>query len=91
MITAFAGFLTGYIVGARAGREGFEELVESWEVIRSSDEFQAIMGAAGGLMGSFFEKTGRTPSGPEMVDSLSSAAGAVMEFLQKRSDLRVVS
>jgi hypothetical protein len=34
------GFAVGYILGARAGQDGYEELVRSVRAIRASDEFQ---------------------------------------------------
>lgn len=37
------GFVVGYVVGARAGAAGFEELQESVKAIRESEEFTAFM------------------------------------------------
>jgi hypothetical protein len=36
------GFAVGYIVGARAGSQGFDEVVEALRTVRDSDEFQAL-------------------------------------------------
>jgi len=41
------GFVVGYIVGARAGSVGFDELVDSVRAIRDSEEFSAFMGLLG--------------------------------------------
>jgi hypothetical protein len=51
------GFVVGYIVGARAGSQGFEEVVDALRTVRDSEEFQAlgevvrahVKGAAGTL------------------------------------------
>jgi hypothetical protein len=39
------GFVVGYLVGSRAGREGLEELTKAWATIRESDEFKALTAA----------------------------------------------
>lgn len=39
------GFAVGYIVGARAGSQGFDEVVEALRTVRDSDEFQALQEA----------------------------------------------
>ena len=36
------GFVVGYIVGARAGSQGFEEVVDALRTVRDSEEFQAL-------------------------------------------------
>ena len=43
MLFAFA---VGYILGARAGREGLDELAESMRALRESEEFAALVSAA---------------------------------------------
>lgn len=37
------GFAVGYIVGARAGNEGFDDVVEALRTIRESEEFRALL------------------------------------------------
>jgi hypothetical protein len=39
------GFAVGYILGARAGRDGFEEVVRSVKAIRESEEFGGFVSA----------------------------------------------
>jgi hypothetical protein len=39
------GFVVGYVLGARAGAQGFEEVVESLRDIRRSDEFRGFVDA----------------------------------------------
>jgi len=38
------GFAVGYLLGARAGNEGYEELVRSAKAILDSEEFQSFLG-----------------------------------------------
>ena len=44
---AMIGFLAGYLLGTRAGKEGLEELREAVTVIAQSEEVRALL--AGGL------------------------------------------
>ena len=37
------GFVVGYIVGARAGSQGFDEVVDALRTVRDSEEFQAMV------------------------------------------------
>ena len=39
-MSAFFGFVVGYIVGARAGNDGFDRLERAFQDIRHSDEFR---------------------------------------------------
>jgi hypothetical protein len=39
------GFAVGYIIGARSGRDGFEEVVRSIRAIRESEEFAGFVDA----------------------------------------------
>lgn len=39
------GFVVGYVLGARAGAEGFEEVVQSLRDIRQSEEFRGFVEA----------------------------------------------
>ena len=39
------GFAVGYILGARGGQDGYEELVRSVRAIRASEEFHDFVGA----------------------------------------------
>jgi hypothetical protein len=90
MITAFTGFLAGYMMGARAGQKGFAELVEAWEVIRSSDEFKAMLTAAGDMAAAFISGAARRRNA-DLAETLASAAEVAMRFVGARSNLRVVS
>lgn len=44
---AMIGFVLGYVLGTRAGEQGWNDLVESWRTISSSDEVRDIL--VGGL------------------------------------------
>ncbi|MGA7419593.1 MAG: hypothetical protein WB765_05020 [Acidimicrobiales bacterium] len=44
---AMIGFVLGYALGTRAGEQGWNDLVESWRTISSSDEVRDIL--VGGL------------------------------------------
>jgi hypothetical protein len=37
------GFAVGYVVGARAGSKGFDEVVDALRTVRESEEFQALV------------------------------------------------
>jgi hypothetical protein len=37
------GFAVGYVIGARAGAEGFEDLMRAFTAIRSSEEYKGFM------------------------------------------------
>jgi hypothetical protein len=37
------GFAVGYVIGARAGNEGFDDLLRAMAAIRRSDEYQGFM------------------------------------------------
>lgn len=37
------GFAVGYLLGARAGSQGFDEVAEAFRAVRTSAEFQALV------------------------------------------------
>ncbi len=41
------GFVLGYVLGIRAGEQGWNQLLESWQTISSSDEMRDLL--TGGL------------------------------------------
>jgi hypothetical protein len=45
---AAIGVVVGYLMGARAGEKGYEQLVDAWDTIRTSEEVRDIL--ASGLM-----------------------------------------
>jgi hypothetical protein len=48
----FIGFMVGYVLGARAGREKYEELLLAWEALKGTAEFQALVTLGTTLLGS---------------------------------------
>lgn len=57
---ALGGFLVGYLLGTKAGKQGVETLISSLNQIYSSDEFKAVVATgtstAGALLGRFAEQ-----------------------------------
>ena len=37
------GFAVGYVIGARAGNEGFDDLLRAFSAIRESEEYRGFM------------------------------------------------
>ena len=58
-MTALIGFVFGYVLGARAGEQGYEELKAAWQTIAESEEFQGLV--ATGL--AFAQKRARAGRG----------------------------
>ena len=53
------GFAVGYIVGARAGSQGFDEVVEALRTVRRSEEFQALVEIVGSHLRGTAETVGQ--------------------------------
>jgi len=51
--------LVGYVVGARAGEEGFDELVASVKALRSSEQFAGLVTSMRSHAGYLLQETGR--------------------------------
>jgi hypothetical protein len=47
VVAAVIAFLAGYVLGARAGEEGLDELKKAWQTISSSGEVKDLL--AGGF------------------------------------------
>ena len=47
---AIVGFAVGYVVGCKAGQEGLNQLMKSWDTIRTSDEFAEMVETGKGLV-----------------------------------------
>ncbi|HWC38339.1 MAG TPA: hypothetical protein VG476_07410 [Acidimicrobiales bacterium] len=82
MLLAFAA---GYIVGARAGREGLSEVAESIRAIRDSEEFAALVSATRSYVGHVLEEVSamvapdaeRPLGAADLLDRLRDARSAV--------------
>jgi hypothetical protein len=75
------GFVAGYLVGAREGREGLERLRSSWKAIRSSPEVRKLAGEAVTVAEMAFRRT----SGRGNLGQLSGAVGEVTDMLVRRA------
>ena len=42
-MAAVIAFIVGYVLGTRAGEEGFEELKDAWQTISSSAEVKDLL------------------------------------------------
>ncbi|MGH2767754.1 MAG: hypothetical protein ACRDIF_02230 [Actinomycetota bacterium] len=51
-----AGFAAGYLMGAKAGRERYEQIMRSWTGVKSSPVFQKASGTASAALGAGLEK-----------------------------------
>jgi len=77
------GFLVGYIVGARAGSEGFDGVVQALRRIRESDEFRGFVqvvrsharDTASTLAARLAEEGGARRTAEELVARARSRAG----------------
>jgi|HubBroStandDraft_5_1064220.scaffolds.fasta_scaffold277138_2 hypothetical protein len=72
------GFVAGYLVGARDGREGLERLRSSWHAIRTSPEVRKLAGEAMAVA----EMAVRRGSGR---GNLSGAVGGVTDMIVRRA------
>ena len=43
---AAIGVVVGYLMGARAGQKGYEQLVDAWDTIRTSEEVRDILASS---------------------------------------------
>src|SRR5262245_37952605 len=55
---ALIGFAFGYVVGAKAGPEGLEELRRAWQSISQSEEFKALIATATAYVQNAFSQGG---------------------------------
>jgi hypothetical protein len=76
------GFVAGYLVGTREGRDGLERLRSSWHAIRTSPEVRKLAVEAVTVA----EMTVRqVSSGRGNVGGLGSAVGDVRDMLIRRA------
>jgi hypothetical protein len=72
------GFVAGYLVGTREGKDGLERMRSSWHSIRTSPEVRKLAADAMSLV----ETAVRQRSGRA---SISGAVGNVTEMLVRRA------
>jgi hypothetical protein len=72
------GFVAGYLVGTREGRDGLERMRSSWHSIRTSPEVRKLAGDAMTLAESLVrQRSGST--------SIGGAVGNVTDMLMRRA------
>jgi hypothetical protein len=71
----FIGFVVGYLVGTREGRDGLERMRSSWKSIRTSPEVRKLATEAISVA----EMTVRRGSGHSRISGLGGLSGAVSE------------
>jgi hypothetical protein len=69
------GFVAGYLVGTREGRDGLERMRSSWHSIRTSPEVRKMVGEAMTVA----EMAVRRGAGSSRISGLGSLSGAVGE------------
>jgi hypothetical protein len=70
------GFAVGYVLGARAGQEGLDRLITSWQIISRSDEFQAAVESA--------KEVFTSGLGQILSEGAGAVGGEVREVLDRR-------
>lgn len=70
------GFLVGYVVGSREGKEGLERLRTSWKAITTSPEVRKLAGEALSVAEQVTEQTS--------VRSLGAVGGTIARTLTER-------
>jgi|SRR5271156_140256 len=80
---ALLGFMLGYVLGAKAGPESYDELRKAWETIVNSEEFKSLLGVGTtfvqGMLQQGQQSLGDTLSG------LTSGNGDLGDALKKLS------
>ena len=72
------GFVAGYLVGTREGREGLDRLRSSWNSIRTSPEVRKLAADAITLVeGAVRQRSGRA--------GIGGAVGSVTDMLVRRA------
>jgi hypothetical protein len=75
------GFVAGYLVGTREGKDGLDRLRSSWHSIRTSPEVRKLAGEAVTMA----EMAVRQVSGRGSLGGLGGAVGDVRDMLVRRA------
>ncbi len=75
------GFVAGYLVGTREGRDGLERLRSSWRAIRTSPEVRKLATEAVSVA----EMAVRRNSGRANLGHLGSTVGEVTDMIVRRA------
>jgi hypothetical protein len=62
-VIGLIGFAVGYMVGARAGQEGFSRLIDAAKSIASSDEFRGLVEGGASMLNSAVRQGAGTLAG----------------------------
>ena len=81
------GFVAGYLVGTREGREGLERLRSSLRTIRTSPEVRKLAGEAVAMAGSAARRAGSGRS--TGLASIGGVVSGVTEALARRAGARL--
>lgn len=76
------GFSAGYVLGAKAGRERYEQIMSGWRRVKSSPAFQTASGKVGAAVGLSLER-GKVIA----LDGLKKASGVGRSSLAEESRL----
>jgi len=76
---ALIGFIFGYVVGAKTGPEGLEELRKAWDAVSRSEEFQGLLAAATGYAQTLLARGGASLAG--QIQSIESGDGELAKVL----------
>lgn len=74
-----AGFIVGYLLGAKAGPESVEQLRKAWESISASEEFQGMSAMALGYLQNILSQGGGELA--SQIQSLVAGNGDVLKAL----------
>jgi hypothetical protein len=78
------GFVAGYLVGVREGRDGLERLRSSWHAIRTSPEARKLAGEAVTLAGATLRRASAGRQGLD-IKTLGGAVSSATEVLARRA------
>jgi hypothetical protein len=81
------GFVAGYLVGTREGREGLARMRSSWRSIRTSPELRRLVGEAITVAGATVSRAsaGREGLSLPSLQDLSGVVGGVTEALARQA------
>jgi hypothetical protein len=67
------GVVIGYVLGTRSGDKGWQELEESWKVIRSSEEVRDLLSGALSMLRDLVQRGGKILAGAREAQSSGSS------------------
>ncbi|HEY7280117.1 MAG TPA: hypothetical protein VID47_00880 [Actinomycetota bacterium] len=86
-----AGFIVGYLIGTKQGREGYEKLVDAWKSISQSEEFRGLLSSAISIGGAALQQgLDRTPGGQFATGAAEAIVGRARDVVGQRSRLHAV-